>query len=147
MNGEGEFVDEVKILIVEDENIIALNIKKKLKSFGYAIPAIASTGEEAVKMAEIILPDLILMDIMLKGDMDGVEAAEEIRKRFDIPVIYLTAYSDDKVLERAKITEPYAYIVKPFKANDLRSNIEMTLYRHSVEKEVKRKKTSFEGRI
>ena len=103
------------------------------------------SGEEAVKMAEIILPDLILMDIMLKGDMDGVEAAKEIRKLFDIPVIYLTAYSDDKVLERAKITEPYAYIVKPFKANDLRSNIEMALYRNGVKKEINKKKASLEG--
>lgn len=86
-------MEDIKILIVEDENIIALNIKKKLKSFGYSIPAIASTGEEALKLTEIILPDLILMDIMLKGEMNGVEAAEQIRKRFDIPIIYLTAYS------------------------------------------------------
>lgn len=137
-------MEEVKVLIVEDENIIALNIKKKLKSFGYAVPAIVSTGEEAVKMAEIISPDLILMDIMLKGDMDGVAAAEEIKERFDIPVIYLTAYSDDKVLERAKITEPYGYIVKPFKAIDLRSNIEMALYRHSVQKSTDKEGVSCE---
>jgi CheY-like chemotaxis protein len=137
-----EFVEDIKILIVEDENIIALNIKKKLKSFGYSIPAIASTGEEALKLTEIILPDLILMDIMLKGEMNGVEAAEQIRKRFDIPILYLTAYSDDKILEKAKITEPYAYIVKPFKANDLHSNIEMALYRHSVEKEINNKKST-----
>jgi CheY-like chemotaxis protein len=138
-------VDEIKILIVEDENIIALNIKKKLKSFGYAVPAIVSTGEEAVKMAEIISPDLILMDIMLKGDMDGVKAAEEIKKRFSIPVIYLTAYSDDKVLDRAKVTEPYGYIVKPFKAIDLRSNIEMALYRHSMQKSTDNERASCEG--
>jgi CheY-like chemotaxis protein len=138
-------VDEIKILIVEDENIIALNIKKKLKSFGYAVPAIVSTGEEAVKMAEIISPDLILMDIMLKGDMDGVKAAEEIKKRFSIPVIYLTAYSDDKVLDRAKVTEPYGYIVKPFKAIDLRSNIEMALYRHSMQKSTDNERASCQG--
>ncbi|MFA0823590.1 MAG: response regulator [Methanomethylovorans sp.] len=138
-------MDEIKILIVEDENIIALNIKKKLKSFGYAVPAIVSTGEEAVKMAEIISPDLILMDIMLKGDMDGVKAAEEIKKRFSIPVIYLTAYSDDKVLDRAKVTEPYRYIVKPFKAIDLRSNIEMALYRHSMQKSTDNERASCEG--
>lgn len=138
-------MDEIKILIVEDENIIALNIKKKLKGFGYAVPAIVSTGEEAVKMAEIISPDLILMDIMLKGDMDGVKAAEEIKKRFSIPVIYLTAYSDDKVLDRAKVTEPYGYIVKPFKAIDLRSNIEMALYRHSMQKSTDNERASCEG--
>jgi CheY-like chemotaxis protein len=138
-------VEEIKVLIVEDENIIALNIKKKLKSFGYAVPAIVSTGEEAVKMAEIISPDLILMDIMLKGDMDGVKAAEEIKKRFSIPVIYLTAYSDDKVLDRAKVTEPYGYIVKPFKAIDLRSNIEMALYRHNMQKSTDKERISCEG--
>jgi CheY-like chemotaxis protein len=127
-------VEDIKILVVEDESIIALNIKKKLKSFGYAVPAIASTGEEAIKMTEITFPDLILMDVMLKGGMDGVQAIEEIRKRFDIPVIYLTAYSDDEVLERAKLTQPYGYIVKPFKANDLRTNIEIALYKHKMDK-------------
>lgn len=132
-------MEDVKILVVEDESIIALNIKKKLKSFGYTVPAIVSTGEEAIKMTEITFPDLILMDVMLKGDMDGVQAIEEIRKRFDIPVIYLTAYSDDEVLERAKLTQPYGYIVKPFKANDLRTNIEIALYKHKMEKSAGKK--------
>lgn len=127
-------MDDVKILVVEDESIIGLNIKEKLKKFGYTVPAIAATGEEAIKMAEITFPDLILMDVRLKGDMDGIETAEEIRKNFDIPVIYLTAYSDDEVLEKAKKTGPYGYIVKPFKPDDLRSNIEMALYRHETEK-------------
>ena len=129
-------MEDVKILVVEDEGIIGLNIKKKLKNFGYTVPAIVATGEEAIKMAEITFPDLILMDIRLKGDMNGVETAEKIRKNFDIPVIYLTAYSDDEVLEKAKKTEPYGYIVKPFKADDLRSNIEIALYRHKTEKGV-----------
>lgn len=127
-------MDDIKILVVEDEGIIGLNIKKKLKSFGYTVPAIVATGEEAVKMAEITFPDLVLMDVRLKGDMDGVETAEKIREIFNIPVIYLTAYSDDEILEKAKKTEPYGYIVKPFKANDLHSNIEMALYRHKMEK-------------
>ncbi|WP_406655953.1 response regulator [Methanolobus sp. ZRKC2] len=127
-------MEDVKILVVEDESIIGLNIKKKLKSFGYTVPAIVATGEEAIKMAEITFPDLILMDVRLKGNMNGVETAEEIRKKFDIPIIYLTAYSDDEVLEKAKKTKPYGYIVKPFKANDLRSNIEMALYRHKMDK-------------
>jgi len=132
-------VEDIKILVVEDENIIALNIKKKLKSFGYTVPAIVSTAEDAIKMTEITFPDLILMDVMLKGEMDGVQAIEEIRKKFDIPVIYLTAYSDDEVLERAKLTQPYGYIVKPFKANDLRTNIEIALYRHKMEKSTGKK--------
>lgn len=129
-----EDTKDIKILVVEDESIIALNIKKKLKSFGYTVPALATTGEEAIKMAEITFPDLILMDVRLKGEMNGIQTAEEIRKEFDIPIIYLTAYSDDEVLEKAKKTKPYGYIVKPFKANDLRSNIEMALYRHEMEK-------------
>lgn len=132
-------MEDIKILVVEDENIIALNIKKKLKSFGYTVPAIVSTAEDAIKMTEITFPDLILMDVMLKGEMDGVQAIEEIRKKFDIPVIYLTAYSDDEVLERAKLTQPYGYIVKPFKANDLRTNIEIALYRHKMEKSTGKK--------
>ncbi|ETA68099.1 MAG: two-component system, response regulator PdtaR [Methanolobus sp.] len=129
-----EDTKDIKILVVEDESIIALNIKKKLKSFGYTVPALATTGEEAIKMAEITFPDLILMDVRLKGEMDGIRTAEEIRKDFDIPIVYLTAYSDDEILEKAKKTKPYGYIVKPFKANDLRSNIEMALYRHEMEK-------------
>lgn len=132
-------MEDIKILVVEDESIIALNIKKKLKSFGYTVPAIVSTAEDAIKMTEITFPDLILMDVMLKGEMDGVRAIEEIRKKFDIPVIYLTAYSDDEVLERAKLTQPYGYIVKPFKANDLRTNIEIALYRHKMEKSAGKK--------
>jgi CheY-like chemotaxis protein len=123
-------VEDIKILVVEDENIIALNIKKKLKSFGYTVPAIVSTAEDAIKMTEITFPDLILMDVMLKGEMNGVQAIEEIRKKFDIPVIYLTAYSDDEVLERAKLTQPYGYVLKPFEEDDLRAVIEMALYRY-----------------
>ncbi|MDK2833886.1 MAG: two-component system, response regulator PdtaR [Methanolobus sp.] len=123
-------MEDIKILVVEDENIIALNIKKKLKSFGYTVPAIVSTAEDAIKMTEITFPDLILMDVMLKGEMNGVQAIEEIRKKFDIPVIYLTAYSDDEVLERAKLTQPYGYVLKPFEEDDLRAVIEMALYRY-----------------
>ena len=135
-------MEETKVLVVEDENIIALNIKSKLKKLGYSVPSIASSGEEAIKKADITFPDLILMDIMLKGDMDGVEAAEQIREKFDIPIIYLTAFSDDKILERAKLTEPYGYILKPFKENDLRTSIEIALHKHSMEKKMKEKNMS-----
>jgi CheY-like chemotaxis protein len=132
-------MEEIKILVVEDENIIALNIKNKLKKLGYSVPSIASTGEEAIKKADITFPDLVLMDIMLKGDMDGVEAARQIRDKFDIPIIYLTAYSDDSILERAKLTEPYGYILKPFKENDLRTSIEVAIHKHKMENEMKDK--------
>ncbi|MDD2439453.1 MAG: response regulator [Methanosarcinaceae archaeon] len=122
-----------RILVVEDEHIVAMGIKKMLKSLGYKVTGIASSGEEAISKAESTFPDLVLMDIMLKGNIDGIEAAEAIKNIADIPIIYLTAYSDGKVLERAKKTGPYGYIVKPFDENDLHSSIEMALYRYGNE--------------
>jgi CheY-like chemotaxis protein len=101
---------------------------------GYTVPGTASTGEEAIRKAELTNADLVLMDIMLKGDMDGIEAAREIKSRLKIPVLYLTAYTDDETLERAKLTEPAGYISKPFKEEDLHSNIEMALHKHRAEK-------------
>ncbi|HET8686153.1 MAG TPA: response regulator, partial [Methanosarcina sp.] len=97
---------KAKILVVEDQNIVALNIRNKLKNLGYTVPGTASTGEEAIRKAELTNADLVLMDIMLKGEMDGIEAAREIKNRLGIPVLYLTAYTDDETLERAKTTEP-----------------------------------------
>ncbi|MGB3908741.1 MAG: response regulator [Methanomethylovorans sp.] len=126
---------EAKILVVEDENIVALEIKKRLQKLGYIVPSVASTGEDAISKVEGILPDLVLMDIMLKGEIDGIHAAGEIRKRFNIPVVYLTAYSDEETLQRAKLTEPYGYILKPFEENDLRTTIEIALYRHQLLKD------------
>jgi CheY-like chemotaxis protein len=123
---------EAKILVVEDENIVALEIKKRLQKLGYIVPSVASTGEDAISKVEGILPDLVLMDIMLKGEIDGIDAAGEIRKRFNIPVVYLTAYSDEETLQRAKLTEPYGYILKPFEENDLRTTIEIALYKHQI---------------
>ncbi len=94
---------KAKILVVEDQNIVALNIRNKLKNLGYTVPGTASTGEEAIRKAELTNADLVLMDIMLKGgDMDGIEAAREIKTRLKIPVLYLTAYTDDETLERLK---------------------------------------------
>ncbi|MDA0524192.1 response regulator [Methanococcoides alaskense] len=129
-------MSQTKILIVEDEKIVALGIKKMLKNLGYLVPSIASSGEEAISKAEITFPDLILMDIMLKGDMDGLEAADKIRKSFDVPVVFLTAYSDDKILERAKRTKPYGYIIKPFEENSLHMTIELALRNYREEKEL-----------
>jgi len=125
---------KAKILVVEDQNIVALNLRNKLKNLGYAVPATASTGEEAIRKAELTGADLVLMDIMLKGDMDGIEAAKEIKTRFGIPILYLTAYTDDETLEKAKNTEPAGYISKPFKEEDLHSNIEMALHRYRDKK-------------
>ncbi|WP_445630587.1 ATP-binding protein [Nostoc sp. DSM 114167] len=128
---------KAKILVVEDEAIVAKDLQYRLNKFGYIVPAIASSGEEAINIAIEISPDLVLMDIKLKGSMDGIEAAEEIYKRLDIPVIYLTAYADENTLERAKITEPFAYLLKPFKERELQTNIEITLTKHGLEKQLK----------
>jgi PAS domain S-box-containing protein len=126
----------VKTLVVEDERIVAEDIRRCLQNLGYTVSAIASSGEEAVQNAEEICPDLVLMDIVLKGDMDGIQAAEQIHSRFGIPVVYLTAYADEKILERAKITEPYGYILKPIDERELRTTIEMALYKHKMENKV-----------
>lgn len=140
-----------RILVVEDEGIVALDIKHRLEGLGYAVPAIAFAGEEAINTAAEIHPDLVLMDIQLKGKMDGVEAAEQIRARFDIPVIYLTAYADEKTLQRAKITEPFGYILKPFEEQELSINIEVALYKHQMERRLRdsetRLRTTFESAL
>ena len=99
-----------KILVVEDEGIVAMHLKNRLKSLGYAVSAVVFSGEEAIKKAAETHPDLVLMDIRLKGEMDGIEAAEQIRVRFNIPVVYLTAYTDDETLQRAKVTEPFGLL-------------------------------------
>lgn len=124
-----------RILIVEDEFIIAKDIQISLENLDYDVCALVSTGEEAVEKTEKERPDLVLMDIVLRGEMDGIEAAHQIRTRFDIPVVYLTAYADDKTVERAKVTEPFGYLIKPFKDRELHAIIEMALYKHKTEKE------------
>lgn len=129
---------QAAILIVDDEIIIARELEARLKGMGYGVAGIASSGEEAVQMAGEARPDLVLMDIVLKGDMDGIEAADIIRRTVQAPVIYVTAYADRKTLERAKVTEPFAYIVKPFSERELNANIEMALYRHRVETRLRR---------
>lgn len=126
-----------KVLVVEDEGIEALDIQHRLIAAGYTVPGIAMSGEEAVAMASEMCPDIVIMDIMLQGKLDGVMAARQIRDLIDIPVIYLTAFADDCTLDRAKITEPYGYIVKPVKERELAISIEMALYKHAMEKKLK----------
>ena len=134
---------DAKILVVEDELITAEDIKSGLEFAGYTVPAIVSSGEDAIEKAGELKPDLVLMDIKLKGEMDGIEAAGQIRVRYDIPVIYLTAYSDETTVQRAKVTEPSGYILKertglikkPFEESELHTAIEITLYRHKIEKD------------
>lgn len=124
-----------KILVTEDEGIVAADIEDRLKRLGYDVIGTVDTGEAALKKVGEIQPDLILMDIMIKGDIDGIEAATRIREAYDIPVIFLTAYSDDPTFERAKITEPFGYLLKPFEERELRTTIEIALYKHRMEKE------------
>ncbi len=125
------------ILIVEDEVIIAQSISNRLKDLGYTVPGIALSGEQAIKMAQESQPGIVLMDIRLSGSMDGIEAAEQIRSRFDIPVIYLTAYLDDDTIQRAKLTEPFGYILKPFDSRELRITIDIALYKHQMERQLR----------
>ncbi|WP_048110161.1 response regulator [Methanosarcina barkeri] len=131
-------MDKTKILVVEDQAIVALNIKIRLKNLGYAVPSTAVSGEEAIREAELTNADLILMDIMLKGDMDGIEAARIIKSRFGIPIIYLTACTDFETLERANLTDAEGYISKPFKEEDLYKNIETALLKNRSKKKNKR---------
>jgi PAS domain S-box-containing protein len=125
------------ILIVEDEKLLAQVILTMLKSLKYNVIAIASSGEKALALTEEHMPDLILMDIGIEGDMDGIETAEIVRQKFNIPVIYLTAYTDDLSIQRAKKTEPYGYLTKPFEVKDLKGTIEVALYKKGVEKKLK----------
>jgi len=127
---------KTRILVVEDEGIIAKDIKNTLESLGYAVTAVVSSGEDAIERTEATRPDLVLMDIVLKGT-NGIEAANQIHDHLNIPVVYLTAYADDETLQRAKITEPYGYILKPFEERDFRATIETALYKHRMEKKLR----------
>ncbi|OPY25724.1 MAG: two-component response regulator [Methanobacterium sp. PtaU1.Bin242] len=126
-----------KILIVEDEIIEANGIQLSLENVGYTVCGIAATGEEAIQKVNLLEPDLIIMDIFLKGSMDGIEAAALIKEDFNIPVIYLTAHSDDDALKRAKVTIPYGFIIKPYNKRELKNTIELALYKHELENKLK----------
>jgi two-component system, response regulator PdtaR len=123
-----------KILIVEDEGVVAMEIMSELEALGYAA-ATYDSGEETLEDIELSMPDLVVMDIRLQGKMDGIETAERIREKHDIPVIFLSAYTDDGTIEKARATAPYGYIVKPFAMKDLQRAIEIALYRHEIEQE------------
>ncbi len=127
-----------RIMVVEDEAIVALDLQSKLEDKGYEVPAILATGEDAIKRAGELLPDLILMDINLAGQLDGTQAAEQIHKQYDIPVVYLTAFSDEKTLERAKGAAPFGYMLKPFEEKKLYATVEIALYKHQSDREKER---------
>lgn len=126
-----------KILIVEDERIIAIDLQRRLEKFGFIVCAIASTGQEAIKLAESHSPDIALMDIMLSGEIDGIDTAQIFKTKHQIPVIFLTAYSDEKTLERAKKAEPSGFILKPFKEKELYTTIDIALYKNKIDKKLK----------
>ena len=133
----------MNILVVEDESIVAKDIQVCLRKLGYDVVGNVSSGEEAVLKAEEFDLDLVMMDIMLKGEMSGIEAADIIRKKKSIPVIFLTAYTDRNTVDKAKETEPYGYIIKPIKEIDIQTAIEIALYKHGREMEVKKERDMY----
>lgn len=138
---------KIKILVVEDESIVAKDIQGSLKKLGYLVPTTVSSGEKAIEEIEENRPDLVLMDIMLKGDMTGIEAANVIKERFGVPVIFLTAYADENTLSKAKISEPYGYIIKPFKEKELQTTIEMAIYKSEKDEELKKERDLYHSII
>ena len=123
-----------RILIVEDQRLIAADIENTLKKLGYVVVGSVSSGEDAISKADQLRPELVLMDVRLRGEMDGIQAAEIIRDRFNVPVVYLTAYADEETILRAKKTTPFGYLVKPFNERELRATIEIAFYTHQMER-------------
>ena len=136
-----------RIMIVEDEQITAADLQATLGDLGYSVTSLVSSGKSAISEAAKTRPDLALMDIRLKGKMDGIEAACEIRERFGIPVIYLTAHAEDATLERAKLAEPLGYIVKPFQEDELRATIQMALHKHQVDRQAKEREEALSATL
>lgn len=131
-------MDPLFVLVAEDEAIVAMDIRNRLIEMGYQSAGCAASGEEVLALVEEKCPDLVLMDIRLQGKMDGIEAAEVIRRQFHVPVVFLTAYSEEATLQRAKLAEPFGYILKPFNNRELKSTIEIAIYKHGAEEEARR---------
>ena len=132
--------NNINVYIVEDESIVAKDIQNSLKKLGYNVLGISNNGADAIKNIVDLEPSIVLMDIMIKGPMTGIDVAETIKKEYNIPVIFLTAYADESTLAKAKITEPYGYILKPFKEIDLHSTIQMAIYKHKKDSEVQKER-------
>ncbi len=133
-------MENINVYIVEDESIVAKDIQNSLKKLGYNVLGISNNGEDALKNIAEQEPDIVLMDIMIKGALTGIDVAEKVKQEYNIPVIFLTAYADESTLSKAKITEPYGYILKPFKEVDLHSTIEMAIYKHKKDTEVQKER-------
>lgn len=140
-------MSKTTILIVEDEAIVAADLAGKLGQLGYEVAGTAAAGQDAVEMACRLLPGVVLMDIQLKGSMDGVEAAAAIRRQVDVPVIYLTAHSDSATLSRAMVSEPFGYILKPFEERELATTIAMALYKHQSDRQLRKAHDELEQRV
>jgi len=126
---------KARIQIVEDDRLTAEDIKSSLEALGYEVTGIVAYGEQAVERVAADRPDIVLMDIVLRGEVDGIEAASRVRSQYDTPVIFLTAFSEEEMLQRARLVEPYGYIIKPFDIKELEFAIEMALYKSRVERE------------
>ncbi|XDD51646.1 response regulator [Leptospira sp. WS92.C1] len=130
-----------RILIVEDEQLVAKDLQLVLLNMGYDVPSIASSGEDAMIILPALNPHLIITDIRLGSKPDGIELAAMIRSKYDLPVIYLTAFTDDDTLKRAQLTEPYGYVIKPFSARELQITIEITIFKHKIERDLRQSRS------
>ncbi len=130
-------MSKTRILVVEDESIVAKDIQRTLEKLGYEVPATASSAASAFEKLEEVEPDLVFLDVKLKGEQDGVHIAEHIKDRYDIPVIFLTSFVDQETIDRAKVTEPYGYLVKPFNEGDLKTTVEMALFKFSKDRDLR----------
>ncbi len=140
-------MDRVRILIAEDELIVARDTENMLLSFGYEVPGIATTAEEAIALAGELSPDLILMDIRLKGDANGIEAAIRIRDLYGLPVVFVSALADETTLERAKIAQPMGYLLKPYEEKDLRMMIEMAVFKWKTDRELRKRELQYRNLV
>jgi len=138
---------KVRVQIVEDESLLAKDIRKQLEKLDYLVVSSVSSGKRAIQIANDLKPDIVLMDIRIKGEIDGIHAANQIRKKFSIPVIYITAYSDNETLKRARVTEPFGYLIKPFEARELDAVIKMALYKHQMEQKLKQNEALFSSML
>ena len=132
-----------RILVVEDDRVVARDIEQQLSRIGHVVVATTARGEDALSLARSTQPDMVLMDIRLEGALDGIDAAQQVREHCHIPVVFLTAYADDKTVQRASLTEPFGYLLKPFEDSQLRTVIEMALYKHAAERKLRESERRF----
>ncbi len=136
-----------KVLVVDDEAIITMQLEERLHAMGYTVVGMAASGEDAIEKARRLSPDLVLMDIVMPGKLNGVEAAQVIVGELDIPVIFITSYADDTIIEKAKQVRPYGYILKPFNELELKAAVEIALFRKASEEEIKKKAAALQSTL